>query len=114
MGRSHRRAYCYLLVPDTIDADAEERLRVLEHHTDLGAGYRIALKDLELRGAGNLLGAEQSGHAQAVGFDLYMRWLEETVRNLRGQGTRSSSPSRPTWCWTVPPTSPTATCRTTT
>ncbi len=87
VGRSHRRAYCYLLVPDTIDADAEDRLKVLEHHTDLGAGYRIALKDLELRGAGNLLGAEQSGHAQAVGFDLYMRWLEETVRALRGQGT---------------------------
>ena len=86
VGRSHRRAYCYLLVPDTIDAEAEERLKVLEHHTDLGAGYRIALKDLELRGAGNLLGAEQSGHAQAVGFDLYMRWLEETVRALRGQG----------------------------
>jgi transcription-repair coupling factor (superfamily II helicase) len=87
VGRSHRRAYCYLLVPDTIDADAEDRLRVLEHHTELGAGYRIALKDLEIRGAGNLLGAEQSGHAQAVGFDLYMRWLEETVRSLRGQGT---------------------------
>jgi transcription-repair coupling factor (superfamily II helicase) len=86
VGRSHRRAYCYLLVPDTIDADAEDRLKVLEHHTDLGAGYRIALKDLELRGAGNLLGAEQSGHAQAVGFDLYLRWLEETVRALRGQG----------------------------
>jgi transcription-repair coupling factor (superfamily II helicase) len=87
VGRSHRRAYCYLLVPDTMDADAEERLKVLEHHTDLGAGYRIALKDLELRGAGNLLGAEQSGHAYAVGFDLYMRWLEETVRALKGQGT---------------------------
>jgi transcription-repair coupling factor (superfamily II helicase) len=86
VGRSHRRAYCYLLVPDSIDADAEERLRVLEHHTDLGAGYRIALKDLEIRGAGNLLGAEQSGHAQAVGFDLYLRWLEETVRAIRGQG----------------------------
>ena len=86
VGRSHRRAYCYLLVPDTIDADAEERLKVLEHHTDLGAGYRIALKDLELRGAGNLLGAEQSGHAQAVGFDLYMRWLEETVRSAPGPG----------------------------
>jgi transcription-repair coupling factor (superfamily II helicase) len=91
VGRSHRRAYCYLLVPDAIDLDAEERLKVLEHHTDLGAGYRIALKDLELRGAGNLLGAEQSGHAQAVGFDLYMRWLEETVRALRGQG----GPERP-------------------
>jgi transcription-repair coupling factor (superfamily II helicase) len=86
VGRSHRRAYCYLLVPDTVDAVAEDRLKVLEHHTDLGAGYRIALKDLELRGAGNLLGAEQSGHAQAVGFDLYLRWLEETVRALRGQG----------------------------
>lgn len=86
VGRSHRRAYCYLLVPDTIDADAEERLKVLEHHTDLGAGYRIALKDLELRGAGNLLGSEQSGHAHAVGFDLYMRWLEETVKAMRGQG----------------------------
>jgi transcription-repair coupling factor (superfamily II helicase) len=92
VGRSHRRAYCYLLVPDSIDADAEERLRVLEHHTDLGAGYRIALKDLEIRGAGNLLGAEQSGHAQAVGFDLYLRWLEETVRSLRGQGTAELPP----------------------
>jgi transcription-repair coupling factor (superfamily II helicase) len=87
VGRSHRRAYCYLLVPDAIDPEADERLKVLEHHTDLGAGYRIALRDLELRGAGNLLGAEQSGHAQAVGFDLYLRWLEETVRSLRGQGT---------------------------
>jgi len=92
VGRSHRRAYCYLLVPDIIDAVAEERLRVLEHHTDLGAGYRIALKDLEIRGAGNLLGAEQSGHAQAVGFDLYLRWLEETVRSLRGQGTAEQPP----------------------
>ena len=94
VGRSHRRAYCYLLVPDSIDAEAEDRLKVLEHHTDLGAGYRIALKDLELRGAGNLLGAEQSGHAQAVGFDLYMRWLEETVRALRGQG-RVAQPAPP-------------------
>ncbi len=86
VGRSHRRAYCYLIVPDTIDQAAEERLKVLEHHTDLGAGYRIALKDLELRGAGNLLGSEQSGHTQAVGFDLYLRWLEETVTALRGRG----------------------------
>jgi transcription-repair coupling factor (superfamily II helicase) len=95
VGRSHRRAYCYLLVPDTIDGDAEERLRVLEHHTELGAGYRIALKDLEIRGAGNLLGAEQSGHAQAVGFDLYLRWLEETVRALRGQGSTAEQPPPP-------------------
>jgi transcription-repair coupling factor (superfamily II helicase) len=90
VGRSHRRASCYLLVPDLVDAEAEERLRVLEHHTDLGSGYRIALRDLELRGAGNLLGGEQSGHVQAVGFDMYLRWLEETVRGLKGeQGTAS-------------------------
>jgi transcription-repair coupling factor (superfamily II helicase) len=87
VGRSHRRAYCYLLVPDLVDREAEERLRALEHHTDLGSGYRIALRDLELRGAGNLLGAEQSGYAQAVGFDTYLRWLEETVGALKsGQG----------------------------
>ena len=95
VGRSHRRAYCYLLVPDLIDREAEERLKVLEHHTDLGAGYRIALKDLELRGAGNLLGAEQSGHAQAVGFDLYLRWLEETVTALRGQAGKGERPAPP-------------------
>ena len=97
VGRSHRRAYCYLLVPDQMDAQAEERLRVLEHHTDLGSGYRIALRDLELRGAGNLLGGEQSGHVQAVGFDMYLRWLEETVRALKREpggsaATREWSP----------------------
>jgi transcription-repair coupling factor (superfamily II helicase) len=86
VGRSHRRAYCYLLTPDMVDPAAEDRLKVLEHNTDLGSGYRIALKDLELRGAGNLLGSEQSGHAQAVGFDLYMRWLQETVAALQGGG----------------------------
>jgi transcription-repair coupling factor (superfamily II helicase) len=75
VGRSHRRAACYLLVPDLTDPAAEDRLRALEHHTDLGSGYRIALRDLELRGAGNLLGAQQSGHAQAVGFDMYLLWL---------------------------------------
>jgi len=91
VGRSHRRASCYLLVPDQVDVSAEERLQVLEHHTDLGSGYRIALRDLELRGAGNLLGGEQSGHVQAVGFDMYLRWLEETVRGLKSgeQGARS-------------------------
>ena len=69
-------------MPDTVDPDAERRLQVLEHHTELGAGYRIALKDLEMRGAGNLLGAEQSGFVHAVGFDMYLRMLEETVRRL--------------------------------
>jgi len=91
VGRSHRRAYCYLMVPDQLDDDAERRLRVLEHHTELGAGYRIALKDMELRGAGNLLGPEQSGFVHAVGFDLYLRLLDETVHNI----TRGDSAPRP-------------------
>src|SRR2546430_1474721 len=96
VGRSHRRAYCYLLVPDLVDAEAEERLRVLEHHTDLGSGYRIALRDLELRGAGNLLGAEQSGYAQAVGFDTYLRWLQETVEALKtGDAERGAGKGTP-------------------
>jgi len=95
VGRSHRRAYCYLLAPDLVDPEAEERLRVLEHHTDLGSGYRIALRDLELRGAGNLLGGEQSGHAQAVGFDTYLRWLEETVRALKREGDQGPVKSEP-------------------
>jgi len=83
VGRSHRRAYCYLVVPDRIDEDAERRLQVLEHHTELGAGYSIALKDMELRGAGNILGAEQSGHVHAVGFELYLRMLEEAVHRVQ-------------------------------
>ncbi len=82
VGRSHRRAYCYLLVPPQVDEDAERRLSVLEHHTELGAGYRVALKDLEMRGAGNLLGPEQSGFVHSVGFDLYLRLLDETVCQL--------------------------------
>jgi transcription-repair coupling factor (superfamily II helicase) len=83
VGRSHRRAYCYLMVPDAVEEDAERRLHVLEHHTELGSGYRIALKDMELRGAGNLLGPEQSGHVHAVGFDLYLRMLDEQVKRLQ-------------------------------
>ncbi|WP_425482931.1 transcription-repair coupling factor [Gemmatimonas phototrophica] len=90
VGRSHRRAYCYLLVPDRVDEDAERRLAVLEHHTELGAGYRVALKDLELRGAGNLLGPEQSGFVHSVGFDLYLRLLDETVRQLSDDGGQKS------------------------
>jgi transcription-repair coupling factor (superfamily II helicase) len=94
VGRSHRRAYCYLLVPDAVDEDAERRLQVLEHHTELGAGFRVALKDLEMRGAGNLLGPEQSGFVQAVGFDLYLRMLDETVNRLtRGESGPKFVPS---------------------
>jgi len=94
VGRSYRRAYCYLLVPDAVDIDAERRLQVLEHHTELGSGYRVALKDLELRGAGNLLGPEQSGFVQAVGFELYLKMLDETVnRMMRGDGAPKLRPA---------------------
>jgi transcription-repair coupling factor (superfamily II helicase) len=83
VGRSDRRAYCYLLVPDEIGEDAERRLRVLEHYTELGAGYSVALRDLELRGAGNLLGADQSGFAEQIGLDAYMRLLKRTVERIQ-------------------------------
>ncbi len=85
VGRSHHRAYCYLLIPEDVSEDAEKRLRVLEHYTELGSGFGIALKDLELRGAGNILGSAQSGFVQAVGFDTYMRLLDQAVRQLKGE-----------------------------
>jgi transcription-repair coupling factor (superfamily II helicase) len=94
VGRSHRRAYCYLMVPDAVDVDADRRLKILEHHTELGSGYRIALKDMEMRGAGNILGPEQSGFVHAVGFDLYLRLLDETVHRLmQGDDAPKSAPS---------------------
>jgi transcription-repair coupling factor (superfamily II helicase) len=83
VGRSDRRAYCYLIVPNGVTDDAERRLRVLEHYTELGSGYSVALRDLELRGAGNLLGADQSGYANQIGLDAYMRMLHKTVDRLR-------------------------------
>jgi transcription-repair coupling factor (superfamily II helicase) len=86
VGRSDRRAYCYLIVPDGVAEDAMKRLRVLEHYTELGSGYAVALRDLELRGAGNLLGADQSGFAHAVGIDAYLHLLEKTVERLRREG----------------------------
>jgi transcription-repair coupling factor (superfamily II helicase) len=82
VGRSDRRAYCYLLVPEEMTEEADRRLRVLEHYTELGSGYSVALRDLELRGAGNLLGADQSGFANQVGLDAYLRLLERTVERL--------------------------------
>jgi transcription-repair coupling factor (superfamily II helicase) len=87
VGRSHRRAYAYLLTPPRahMTEEAEKRLRVLEEYGELGAGYQIALKDLEIRGAGNLLGREQSGFVQSVGLETYLKLLEEAVRRLRGQ-----------------------------
>jgi transcription-repair coupling factor (superfamily II helicase) len=93
VGRSHHRAFCYLVAPEGITLDAEKRLRILEHHTELGAGYVIAMKDLEIRGAGNILGADQSGHVHAVGLDTYTRLLEKTVARLRGAEEREQYPA---------------------
>lgn len=93
VGRSHHRAYCYLIAPERITDEAEKRLRVLEHLTELGSGYAIALKDLELRGAGNILGAEQSGFVHAVGIETYTRLLEETIRRMRGEETGEHFPA---------------------
>lgn len=92
VGRSHQRAYCYLIVPPNLPQETERRLGLLEKHTELGAGYRLALKDLEMRGAGNLLGSEQSGFAQAVGFDTYLRLLDETVAAMRAGKDRTAEP----------------------
>jgi len=87
VGRSNRRAYAYLLVPPDAELSelARKRLAALKEFSDLGAGFKIAALDLELRGAGNLLGGEQHGHINAVGFDMYVRLLEETVRELKGE-----------------------------
>jgi transcription-repair coupling factor (superfamily II helicase) len=87
VGRSNRRAYAYLLVPaDTELSDvARKRLAALKEFSDLGAGFKIAALDLELRGAGNLLGGEQHGQIEAVGFDMYIRMLEEAVQELKGE-----------------------------
>ncbi len=93
VGRSDRRAYCYLVVPDRMTPDARQRIQVLERYTDLGSGYEVALRDLEIRGAGHLLGSDQSGFAQAVGMDTYLRLLESAVRRLRrGPGVSEAFP----------------------
>ena len=87
VGRSNRRAYAYLLVPPDAELTdiARKRLAALREFSDLGAGFKIAALDLEFRGAGNLLGGEQHGHIEAVGFDTYIRLLEETVQDLKGE-----------------------------
>jgi transcription-repair coupling factor (superfamily II helicase) len=87
VGRSNRRAYAYLLLPAEIELTpiARRRLAALKEFSDLGAGFKIAALDLELRGAGNLLGGEQSGHIEAIGFELYTQMLEHAVREMKGE-----------------------------
>ena len=86
VGRSKERAYCYLVVPpsDAMSDEARARIEALERHTELGSGFQIASLDLELRGAGDLLGAEQSGNVASVGFELFCSMLDEAVHELRG------------------------------
>jgi transcription-repair coupling factor (superfamily II helicase) len=87
VGRSDRRAYAYLLIPpeDSLSPVAKKRLAAIREFSDLGSGFRVAALDLEIRGAGNLLGGEQSGHIEAVGFDMYMKLLEQTIKELKGE-----------------------------
>jgi transcription-repair coupling factor (superfamily II helicase) len=87
VGRSDRAAYAYLLIPpeESLSAVARKRLSAIKEFSDLGSGFRVAALDLEIRGAGNLLGGEQSGTIDAVGFEMYMKLLEETIRELKGE-----------------------------
>jgi transcription-repair coupling factor (superfamily II helicase) len=96
VGRSDATAYAYLFYPDAheLTPEARARLSTLADHTELGAGFAIAMRDLEIRGAGELLGAEQSGHVAAVGFELYVELLNEAVAELQGQRRATARPVR--------------------
>ena len=93
VGRSDRPAYAYLLIPpqESLSPVARKRLAAIREFSDLGSGFRVAALDLEIRGAGNLLGGEQSGHIEAIGFEMYMKLLEETVRELKGEEIEDDS-----------------------
>jgi transcription-repair coupling factor (superfamily II helicase) len=84
-GRSNKKAFCYLLAPSlaTLPSDSRKRLQTLEQHSDLGSGFQIAMRDLDIRGAGNLLGGEQSGFMAEIGFEMYQKILEEAIRELK-------------------------------
>jgi transcription-repair coupling factor (superfamily II helicase) len=87
VGRSARRGFAYFLLPPAglVDSDARERLTALKRHGGLGGGFNLAVRDLELRGAGNLLGSQQSGHIAAIGFSLYCQLLKRTIAILKGE-----------------------------
>jgi transcription-repair coupling factor (superfamily II helicase) len=96
VGRAGQRAYAYLLYPPdvSLSEEAYERLRTIGEHTELGSGFKIAMRDLEIRGAGNLLGADQSGHIAAVGYDLYVQMVSEAVAELKGEEVREPAEIR--------------------
>jgi transcription-repair coupling factor (superfamily II helicase) len=85
VGRSNTKAFCYLVTPptSTLTTEARKRLKALEEYSDLGSGFQIAMRDLDIRGAGNMLGAEQSGFITEIGFDMYQKILDEALRELR-------------------------------
>lgn len=85
VGRSNKKAFCYLLAPpiSTLPADSRKRLQTLEQHSELGSGFQIAMRDLDIRGAGNLLGGEQSGFMAEIGFEMYQKILQEAIRELK-------------------------------
>ena len=85
MGRSNKKAFCYLLTPplDTVNSDARRRLKAIEDFSGLGSGFNIAMQDLDIRGAGNILGAEQSGFIAEIGYETYQRILNEALLELR-------------------------------
>ena len=93
VGRAHHRAYAYFIVPekDKLTRDAKRRLKAIQELTELGSGFRLALKDLEIRGAGNLLGKDQSGHIAAVGFEMYTQMMEKAVKELKGEKVEEKS-----------------------
>jgi transcription-repair coupling factor (superfamily II helicase) len=96
VGRSDRAAFAYMLVPpqDSLTPVARRRLAAIREFSDLGSGFRVAALDLEIRGAGNLLGGQQSGHIEAVGFDMYVKLLEETIRELKGEDLEDDARSQ--------------------
>jgi transcription-repair coupling factor (superfamily II helicase) len=87
VGRSEEQAYAYLFIPDesVITRDARKRLKVLMKHSDLGSGFQIAMSDLKIRGGGTILGASQSGHIAAVGYDMFLKLMEESIAELKGE-----------------------------
>ncbi len=103
VGRSSHRAHAYLLVPSrrVLTEDAEKRLRVIEEFDELGVGFKVALKDLEIRGAGNLLGPEQTGFVVGLGFDLYVKLLEEAVTALKGESAETAPEPRLLTDWSA-------------
>ncbi len=85
VGRSNKKAFCYLLAPpmSTLTSDSRKRLTTLEQYSDLGSGFQIAMRDLDIRGAGNMLGGEQSGFIAEIGFEMYQKILDEAIRELK-------------------------------